>query len=272
MMRERPFRTPLTAIEPSTWGDPATAGALIATGHTDRGRRRENNEDCFAVAPLADDVGTLLVVADGLGGAEGGEVASRTAVDTLIAELTRQALPADTTPRARLKQAVEHANEALREVAQRRPELQELGTTVTAALVIGNDLWVAHVGDSRAYRWRSGQLEQLTRDHTMAQKLRDEGLVQPQQRVPNWESVLWNALGPSGEPPQVEERHERLAPGDGLLLCSDGLTRHLADAELRRALARRAEPRDISRRLVDEANRAGGEDNITAIVAQVGSR
>lgn len=129
-------------------------------------------------------------------------------------------------------------------------------------------MWIAHVGDSRAYLWRGGRLERLTRDHTMAERLREEGLVGRRQKVPTWESVLWNALGPSGEEAQLEEKHERLEPGDRLLLCSDGLTRHLRDEELAKRLAQRNSSQELCDELVAAANRAGGEDNVTAVVAR----
>jgi protein phosphatase len=102
----------------------------------------------------------------------------------------------------------------------------------------------------------------------MAERLREEGLIGRRQKEPTWESVLWNALGPSGEEAQLEERHERLEPGDRLLLCSDGLTRHLNDEELAKKLGQRTPSQDICDEMVAAANRAGGEDNITAVVAR----
>jgi len=276
-MGERPYRIPVPAVQPPEWQAPAPGSeasdeAFSAAGATDRGRHRENNEDAFAVAPLAGSHGTLLVVADGLGGAHGGEVASRSVVETLVQALADRELPADRTPRQALREAIELANEALRRQAQDDPSLAEFGTTVTAALVLGGDVWLAHVGDSRAYHWSRGHLEQVTRDHTMAQRLREEGLVGKTQRVPSWESVLWNALGPSGEEPQIEERHLRLEPGARLLLCSDGLTRHIGNPQLARVLAKRDEPAALCRELIEAANRAGGEDNITAVVARANRR
>jgi protein phosphatase len=264
----RPFRLPLASPRPV---DLPSAGELVsfdAAGATDRGRHRAKNEDAFAVAPLAGRDGILLVVADGLGGAHGGEVASRIAVDVVVDELTRRSLPADRTLRLALRRAVERAGQALDETARARPELATFGTTLTAALVAWPEAWIAHVGDSRAYRWHAGELARLTRDHTMAERLREEGLVGRRQRVPNWESVLWNALGPSGEEAQLEERHEVLEAGDRLLLCSDGLTRHLRDGELAERLARRQPARELCDELVAAANAAGGEDNVTVVVAR----
>lgn len=252
------------------WPESRPVDELDTWGVTDRGRHRAQNEDAFAVVPLPGRDGVLLVVADGLGGAHGGEEASRIAVDVVCQQLTRRALPSDQSPPLALRAAIETAGEALDETARLRPELARFGTTLTAALVSWPDLWVAHVGDSRAYLWRDGRLERLTRDHTMAERLREEGLVPSRHKVPSWESVLWNALGPTDEA-EIEERHERLEPGDRLLLCSDGLTRHLRDDELRKRLARRAGPRQLCEELVAAANRAGGEDNVTVVLASAGA-
>jgi protein phosphatase len=264
----RPLRLPGAAAAPLDLPSTELPPSLDAAGATDRGRRRDKNEDCYAVMPLFGGDGMLLVVADGLGGASFGEVASRIAVDTLVEELTRRALPADRTPRLALRRAVEKANQALGEALRHRPELKGFGTTLTAVLVVGRDAWIAHVGDSRAYLWRGGRLEHLTRDHTMAERLREQGLVENGQKVPSWESVLWNALGPSADQPQLEERQERLEPGDRLLLCSDGLTRHVADDEMARRLAQRTPAQELCDGLVAAANEAGGEDNITVVVAR----
>jgi protein phosphatase len=264
----RPIRLPGAAPRPIDLPPDLDAVRFDAAGATDRGKQRARNEDAFAVAPLVGRDGLLLVVCDGLGGAHGGEVASRIAVDVVVDELARRPLPADRTLRLALRRAVERASQALDEAAKARPELATFGTTLTAALMAWPELWIAHVGDSRAYLSRGGRLERLTRDHTMAERLREEGLIGRRQKVPSWESVLWNALGPSGEEAQLEERHERLEPGDRLLLCSDGLTRHLQDDELAKRLAQRTGSQELSDELVAAANRAGGEDNITAVVAR----
>jgi protein phosphatase len=114
-------------------------------------------------------------------------------------------------------------------------------------------------------------MHRLTRDHTLAEKMREDGMVPPGQPVGRLESMLWNAIGASTEELQIEQRRERLHPGDALLLCSDGLTRHLADEELARRAARELASGDLCDDLVRAANRAGGEDNITVIVARVGA-
>jgi protein phosphatase len=184
-------------------------------------------------------------------------------------ELTRRPPAADRSPFPAIRRAFDEAARALDETAARRQELASFGTTLTTALVLWPDLWLAHVGDSRAYLWRGGRLERLTRDHTMAERLREEGLLPARQKAPSWESVLWNSLGPSGDEARIEARHERLEPGDRLLLCSDGLTRHLDDEELERRLARRTGARALCEKLVAAANRAGGADNVTVLLADV---
>ena len=179
----RPIRLPGAAPRPVDLPPDLDAVRFDAAGATDRGKQRARNEDAFAVAPLVGRDGMLLVVCDGLGGAHGGEVASRIAVDVTVDELARRPLPADRTLRLALRRAVERASQALDETAKARPELATFGTTLTAALVAWPEMWIAHVGDSRAYLLRGGRLERLTRDHTMAERLREEGLVGRRQRV-----------------------------------------------------------------------------------------
>ena len=261
------------AALPVAFWPSAAVPACDAWGATDRGRRRRNNEDCFAVVPLAHLQGALLLaVADGVGGASGGEVASRLAIDTLVGHVASLPIAGDEDPPRMLRRSVQRAALALRQVARERREIAELGTTLTAALVLWPQLWVAHVGDSRAYLNRDGRLRRLTRDHTMGERLRDEGVLRPGAPGGRWESVLWNALGGSTpEQPQVEEHHEVLQPGDSLLLCSDGLTRHLGDEELARRINEGRPAKELCQALVADANRACGADNITAVVARLGA-
>jgi protein phosphatase len=274
---------------------PAERPPLDLGGASDRGRRRLENEDSYAVVPLHGATGahtvtgsgaTLLVVADGVGGSAGGEVASHLAVESVVDGLTRSPhrgsargeAPNDTAPRGdgdpgrALRRAVERAARSVVRVAREREDLRGLGTTLTAAVLRYPYLWLAHVGDSRAYLWRDGGLYRLTRDHTVAQRLREEGALAPGEGMGRLESVLWNAIGGSSDEVQIEERQERLHPGDGLLLCSDGLTRHLSDDELARRIARGLAAGELCDDLVRAANRAGGEDNITVVFARVGAQ
>ena len=251
---------------PSGGGPPVDVG-----GATDRGRVRSHNEDSFAVLPVGDSCGELLlVVADGLGGASGGEVASRLAVEALTAAMTRPR-EGRGSPAAALRRGFERAEAAVRAAARERAELEGLGTTLTAAVVSWPHLWLAHAGDSRAYLSRGGRLHRLTRDHTMAERMREEGLLSPGEPVARLESMLWNAVGGGTEGLEIEQARERLEPGDGLLLCSDGLTRHLSDEELARRLARDLPAAELCDRLVRAANAAGGEDNVTVVLARVGA-
>lgn len=262
---------PATSDRVSGW--PATSlPPLDVGGASDRGRVRSNNEDSYAVLPVGTDASELLlVVADGLGGASGGEVASRLAVeaiaDTLSGPRSGRETPADT-----LRRGFEHADAAVRRAAREDADLDGLGTTLTAALVRWPHVWMAHVGDSRAYLWRDGRMHRLTRDHTMAERMREEGLLASEEPARRLESMLWNAIGGSTEELEVEQRRERLYPGDGLLLCSDGLTRHLADEELARRAGRPLAAGDLCNDLLRAANGAGGEDNVTAVFLRVGAR
>ena len=254
----------------SRW--PATTGPALDVGAaSDRGRVRSNNEDSFVVLPVGPSSSELLlVVADGLGGASGGEVASRLAVEAVADTLSG---PRDReTPADALRRAFVHADTAVREAAQNDAALEGQGTTLTAALVRWPHVWMAHVGDTRAYLLRDGRMHRLTRDHTMAERMREEGLVAPQEPVGRLESMLWNAIGGSTEELEVEQRRERLYAGDGLRLCSDGLTRHLADEELARRAGRDRTAGELCDDLVRAANGAGGEDNVTAVFVRVGAQ
>jgi serine/threonine protein phosphatase PrpC len=240
-------------------------------GATDRGLRRRNNEDAFAAMPLGQGGGALLLaVADGVGGASGGEVASHLAIDTVVGGVAALPIASDETPPMALRRAIARASLGLRQIARQRRDIAQLGTTLTAAMVVWPKLWVAHVGDSRAYLFRGGTIRRLTRDHTMGEKLRDEGVLEAGAPAGRWESVLWNALGGSTrEEPQIEEHCETLRRGDALLLCSDGLTRHLDDEELARRIAAGRPARETCDGMVAAANRAGGADNVTAVFARL---
>ena len=264
------WRAPDAIAPPPLW--PAAAGGppLDVGGASDRGRSRPNNEDSYAVLPLGGSPGgLLLVVADGLGGAQGGEVASHLAVEALGEAMTAHEAGRE-DPAAALRRGFERAAAAVRRAALDRSELEGLGTTMTAAVVRWPHLWLAHAGDSRAYLWRGGAMHRLTRDHTLAERMREDGLLPAGEPVGRLESMLWNAIGGSTEELQVEQRRERLYPGDGLLLCSDGLTRHLSDEELARRAGRELASGDLCDDLVRAAHRAGGEANITVIGARVG--
>jgi PPM family protein phosphatase len=262
---------------------------------SDRGKLRDKNEDHFLVArsgryihtlltniPETDvpaqfhETGYLLVVADGMGGASGGEVASRMAISTLINIILH-------VPDWILRLDEEHAqklmeraaryyrevNQALVDRARLDPELRGMGTTMTAAFSLGDDLFVAHVGDSRAYLFRDGRLQLLTRDQTQAQLMADIGLIQQNEVAHHrLRHVLTSALGGGDKDVRAEIQRLKLTGGDRLLLCSDGLTDMVDDAGIAETLAKVDGSQEACRALVDRALEGGGKDNVTVVLAR----
>ncbi|MBE3589825.1 MAG: Stp1/IreP family PP2C-type Ser/Thr phosphatase [Firmicutes bacterium] len=237
---------------------------------SDIGRWRQRNEDAYWAGRL-DGGAWVLAVADGMGGHQAGDVASRVAVDTLR-EALPEVLATAATPALGLRAAVERAHERILQLGKSRGELYGMGTTLTAALVIRLEAWIAHVGDSRAYLVRGGEILQLTEDHSIVGELIRNGtldeagaMVHPQR------NLLTRALG-GPLPLEVDVRGQALRDGDVLVLASDGLTSLVSSAELV-ALVREAGPQDfdaLAARLVALANERGGYDNITAVLARVG--
>ncbi len=239
---------------------------------TDPGRVRQGNEDAF----IADDALGLYAVADGVGGLEAGEVASRAVIESLQGAIAALRSGKDATPAfglslggpresLALRHAIELANQQLWDHVQRSPGLQGMGSTVTAMVIRGDRACLVHVGDSRAYRFRGATLSQLTRDHTMvAEQVRAGKIsVAEARRSPN-RNVITRAVGIEQDI-ELDLASETVRPGDRYLLCSDGLTDMVSDKEIA-AFLRDLEPRDAVRSLIDEANRNGGKDNITAVV------
>lgn len=248
---------------------------LLSFGATDPGKKRANNEDSYLVS----DEQRLYAVADGVGGSEAGEVASRIAVDTIAGTMPDLLGDADRTPPvesrsdevpelAAFRHAVLLANRAIIEEAAKDPARRGMGTTLTALLLARKRAFLAHIGDSRAYRLRSGRLLQLTNDHSVVAEQVRSGLITPAQaRTSPYRHVITQALGIDREAaPDFME--QPLNPGDTFLLCSDGLTEMLGDREIGRILSGSA-PADAARKLIDAANGQGGLDNITAVVVQV---
>jgi serine/threonine protein phosphatase PrpC len=237
--------------------EPAGPKPMPAFGaRTDVGRVRATNEDRFVAHP------PLFLVADGMGGQNAGEVAAAITADLL------EAAAADGTIRtvADLAEALRRANAAVRRRAAGDRALEGMGTTCTAMLVAGSRLMVAHVGDSRAYLLRGGGLRQLTIDHTLMQRLVDEGRLRPVDIATHPQrSVVIRAIGGAADV-AADELVIELEPGDRLLLCSDGLTGPLAVGEIEDALAGTPDPQAAAERLVELANAAGGADNVTALV------
>jgi protein phosphatase len=222
---------------------------------SDTGRQRNANEDSFFVrAPI-------FVVADGMGGAQAGEVASKAAADAFDIDLP------DGPPERVLRETIAAANRTIHELARADPSRAGMGTTLTAAIVNPEreEVAIGHVGDSRAYRLRDGRLEQLTRDHSLVEEMRRKGqLTDAQAEDHPQRSIITRALGPE---PEVEPDVHTVAaaPGDVFLICSDGLTTMLGEAQIGKLLTGASSMDAAMRALVDEANRAGGRDNITAL-------
>lgn len=222
---------------------------------TDTGRQREANEDSyFSRAPL-------FAVADGMGGAQAGEVASRMAVEAFERVDEETAAPEDL-----LRRTAQEANREIFELAQGDATHSGMGTTLTAALLHGDEISFGHVGDSRAYVFREGKLRQITNDHSLVEELRRQGkLTRDQAAEHPQRSVITRALGP--EPTvDVDTLTFSARPGDVFLLCSDGLTTMLDDEDVATIVARAENLQIAARRLVKAANERGGRDNITAVL------
>jgi protein phosphatase len=238
---------------------------------TDRGRLRAHNEDAVAVDPGA----RLAIVADGMGGHNAGEVASRMALDLtregIVARLQElgsgiDALGAETLVRSE----IERANAAIYEAGASRGDYAGMGTTVVVALWHGCFVTAAHVGDSRLYRLRRGELAQLTRDHSVVQERVERGTLTPEEaRLAPFRNMLTRALGTQ---PHVRSdvRTTRIEAGDVYLLCSDGLTEMLLDSAIAETLERAGADIDsAAEALVALANSHGGVDNISVALVRV---
>jgi protein phosphatase len=284
----------VTTTELST-GD---AGALVlrVAGRTDAGRRRSENQDHFLIADLTPspeafvarpgaggdsanvaasitpgEGGVLLLVADGMGGAAAGRLASGLACSFVLAELQEDHPDRDgASPFGeRLRRAVENANNRIRQHALRNPEYTGMGTTATVAGVLGTRLYLAQVGDSRAYLLREGGVQQLTRDQSLVQQLVDSGAMTAEQAErSSHNNVVLQALGV--EPTVTVDTGESvLHQGDTLLLCSDGLFRTVRATELAALVAQLEDPAVACEALVALANERGAPDNVTVVLAQL---
>jgi serine/threonine protein phosphatase PrpC len=231
---------------------------------SDVGRMREGNEDSFLAS------GSLAAVADGMGGHLAGEVASAAATEELRSLQDGEAWRGERSPGDALKSAVMEANRRIREMAAGDKSLEGMGTTITALLSDGDVVHLAHVGDSRAYLLRKGELSQLTEDHTLVQELVKQGKLRPEdaKRHPQG-SIITRALGVDPEV-QVDTATFKIVSGDRLLLCTDGLTGVVDQTTIRNVLLRVRDPQQASEKLVALANEQGGPDNITVVVLDAG--
>lgn len=245
--------------------------ALEFASCTDIGRVRPHNEDALSVSPICG----LAVLADGMGGYQAGEVASEMAVTLLKSQI--EALlsnPSQPTPRGAelhlaITQCIQATNNAIFETSLHQPHCAGMGTTLVLTLFVDDRVVVAHVGDSRVYRYRAGCLEQLTRDHSFLQEQIDAGLITPAQaRVSDQKNLVTRAVGvdPLTEP----ELHEYALQADDLyLLCSDGLTDMVDDPDIVTILATNKPLEAQARQLIAAANQEGGRDNISALLVKV---
>jgi protein phosphatase len=222
---------------------------------SDTGRKRRRNEDSYVVAP------PLFAVADGMGGAQAGEVASK-----LAAAALEESDPGALSGPERLVSLIQEANRRVYERASSDPSTSGMGTTMTVALVEGEDVTIGHVGDSRAYLVREGRLEQLTEDHSLVNELLKSGKLSPEEAdVHPQRSVITRAVGTDPDV-DVDAFVVAAAAGDIFLLCSDGLTDMVGDDDILETVEKHRDDLDrATKALVSAANRGGGEDNITVV-------
>jgi PPM family protein phosphatase len=226
------------------------------------GRIRANNQDSgYAGAHL-------FAVADGMGGHAGGDVASAIAIRR-IREVDRE-FPSAHDAEFALQAALIAANQLITETVFEHQELTGMGTTVSAMIRVGDELAIAHIGDSRIYRLRDGELQQVTSDHTFVQRLVDSGRITPEEAaVHPRRSVLMRVLGDVDAAPEVDTAVMELHPGDRWLICSDGLSSYLAEERIRHALASDMDANQVTQRLVKETLDHGAPDNVTVVVMDV---
>jgi protein phosphatase len=265
-----------------------------AFGLTHRGQVRPHNEDAFLIAELAKAMrvvqsslpesdtrygkerGHLFLVADGMGGHQAGEQASNLAVRTIewfilntLKWFFHLQGPEEKNVLTEFQAALRQADQAVFDEADRNPQLHGMGTTVTVAYQLGGELFIVHVGDSRAYLLRGGKLHRLTSDHTLTAELVRRGALEPEEAARHpYRHVVTNCVGGNEPGVSVEAHKLDVASGDVLLVCSDGLTEMVDDGTVCAALGAADDPRAACQDLVARANAAGGKDNITVIVAR----
>ena len=266
---------------------PAGSVVVEVFGRTDVGRTREHNEDAFLIADMTTghsslderlerhvvgDRGTLFMVADGMGGAAAGEIASAMAVETVVEELRKRWVANEKHDpesfAAALNVATDVAHARIHRMATEQPEYRGMGTTATIAGILGDTLYLAQVGDSRAYIVRDGVARQITKDQSLMQRLIDAGeITEEEAEQSERRNIILQALGP--EPSiRTDITHQQLRRGDVLVLCSDGLSGLVRAQEIARVVTNAPDLRTACKRLIDRANDNGGPDNITCVVAR----
>ncbi len=273
---------------------------ILSAGRTDIGKKRESNQDQFLIADLNKSMlvqstslnleaqsrlygmshGKLFMVADGMGGHQGGNRASTLAIDLLINQLLNSMhwffqMDQDQTEREQgfiddLKKLMQRAHEAIERESSEDVTTKGMGTTLTMAYVIWPWMYVVHAGDSRCYLLRGDDIQQITRDHTVSRQLMEKGgMTADEAEKSPWSNVLYNALGAGASEVNADIHRVALQPRDSILLCSDGLYRYMKDEELKGIMLSELEPQECCRSMIEVANFRGGADNITAIVAKL---
>ena len=238
---------------------------IITFGQSDPGLRRPNNEDDFIVMPDAD----LMAVADGMGGAAAGEVASRIFIETVSALFIRTRCQSEQEAIAKVQDAFRLANEKILSHIKYNPQCRGMGCTAELIVFTSQGYVLGHVGDSRAYLLRAGQLKQLTRDHSLVQDQIDQGLVKPEEvRKHPFKNVILRAVG-IDEPLALDLIRGKAVPGDLFLLCSDGLTDMIDDLLIKEVLSLPLTLAQKGTKLIESAKSAGGYDNITVALGEV---
>jgi protein phosphatase len=281
-------RTP-TEVRAARLTGESVAGSILVEVYalSDVGRTRDHNEDAFVVSDLSKGTpldfdetvqqrvgsrGVLFMVADGMGGAAAGELASATAVDVVLGHLkefwTTGGVVSPDEFVAALERATQSANGAIYRYAAEHAEVRGMGTTATIAGLLGDTLYLAQVGDSRAYLVRDGHARQLTKDQSLIQKLIEAGeLTEAEAETSDRRNIILQALGPEATI-KVDLTHQPIRRGDVLILCSDGLSGLVRGEEIARAVREEADLLSACKRLVTIANELGGPDNITVVAAR----
>lgn len=237
---------------------------------TDLGRVRENNEDKFDFYEPEDPTllatrGCLYAVADGMGGHAAGQIASEMALKALVAAYYDG--PTESIPHA-LLEAIQCANDTVFQVARMMPDRSGMGTTLTVAVLAEDTLYIGHVGDSRAYLIRDGEIRQITQDHSwVAEQVRMGGLTEEEAEIHPWRNIITRSIG-NQDTVEADVFVEEARAGDIVVLCSDGLTGHVRADEIRRIASAHA-PSEACRQLIELAGARGGRDNITVAVIAI---
>jgi serine/threonine protein phosphatase PrpC len=264
---------PLPQEHPKPKEKPVVLARVKFAAKTDLGLMRENNEDKFDFMEPEDPAllasrGSVYAVADGMGGHAAGQIAAELALKTFLKTYYE---PTAANPEDALVSAVAAANTVVHATASAIPGRHGMGCTLTAAVVLQDKLWVAHVGDSRAYLMRAGELKQLTEDHSwVAEQVKRGAMTQEEARLSPFRNVITRSIGASNSI-QPDVFSLPLQSGDLILICTDGLSGVVTDSEILRILSEETAPSFAAAKLIDAANSAGGPDNITVLILRVDS-